>query len=77
MFPTANKDRTPVGPGRLEEFVAAFTDCPLPVVAIGGITADNVGQLVEHGATCVAVCGAINSADDPQAAAAAIKEKLT
>ena len=76
MFSTTTKERPPVGPGLLEEFASAFAEIPLPVVAIGGITAENVGELVRRGATCVAVCGAINCADDPKAAAAAIRAKM-
>ncbi len=76
MFATTTKKRPPVGPGLLDEFDAAFTEIELPVVAIGGINAENVGELINRGAKIVACCGSINCADDPQAAAQAIKDQL-
>ncbi|NLW49689.1 MAG: thiamine phosphate synthase [Candidatus Brocadiaceae bacterium] len=42
---------------------------PLPMVAIGGITADNAADAIEAGATAVAVCAALCDTDDPEAAA--------
>ncbi len=44
----------------------------LPVVAIGGINADNAGELLRAGADSVAVISAVFGANDPQAAAQAI-----
>ena len=41
----------------------------LPVVAIGGITADNASPLIAAGADAVAVISALFSAPDPEAAA--------
>jgi len=74
MFDTDTKDAGPVrGPELLKQIVG---EVPLPIVAIGGINADNVGLLVEAGATCVAVCSAICGADNPKAAAEAIKKQL-
>ena len=76
MFATKTKDRPPVGPGLLEEMAGAFMDFPLPVVAVGGIDADNVAEVLRRGAKCIAVCAAVNCADDPQSAAEAIKKQL-
>lgn len=73
MFPTTTKDRKPVGPGLLAQ---ALAEIPLPIVAIGGIGVGNVGELVKMGARCVAVSSAICSADDPKAAAEAIKKQF-
>lgn len=44
----------------------------LPIVAIGGINADNAGEILRAGADSVAVISAVFGADDPQAAAQAI-----
>ena len=74
MFATATKDAGPVAGPQLLRQVAA--EVPLPHVAIGGITADNVAQLVAAGARRVAVCSAVIAAADPQAAARAIVEQL-
>lgn len=76
MFATNTKNRAPVGPTLLEEFHAAFEQVPLPIVAIGGITPENVEEVRKRGAQCVAVCGAINAADDPKVATAEILEKM-
>ena len=74
MFPTTTKDAGPVaGPELLAE--AAKHIC-LPLVPIGGITADNVGRLLEAGAERVAVCAAVCGAADPKAAAAEIRKRL-
>lgn len=74
MFETATKDAGPiVAPEVLKQ---ALGEIQLPIVAIGGINAGNVSQLTGMGATCVAVCSAIISADDPKAAGEAIKKLL-
>lgn len=55
----------PLGPGILREARAA---CACPVIAIGGITAARVPQLLAAGADGVAVISAVLSAPDPAAA---------
>lgn len=47
----------------------ARTALRLPIVAIGGITADNAERLVAAGADAVAVISALFQTDDPRAAA--------
>ena len=74
IFETATKDAGP--PVGLETLRQVAAEVPLPVVGIGGITADNAAQVLAAGATCVAVSRAICGAPDPQAAARAIKEQL-
>lgn len=49
----------------------------IPCVAIGGITSDNAGPLVEAGADFLAVCKAVWGSDDPGAAVRAFKDLLT
>jgi thiamine monophosphate synthase len=44
-------------------------------VAIGGITADRVPDLIAAGAAGIAVVAAICAADDPRAAAAELLER--
>jgi thiamine-phosphate pyrophosphorylase len=46
------------------------------VIAIGGITAANAGAVIAAGAAGVAVIGAIFDADDPRAAARALRSAL-
>ncbi len=64
VFSTATKtDASPViGPGGLE---AVVRQSPLPVVAIGGINADNAGPCFSAGAAGVAVISTISRAADP------------
>ena len=38
---------------------------PQPVVAIGGINAENLSEVVKAGADCVCIVSAITHADDP------------
>lgn len=67
IFPTATKGYTEgVGLEMLRR-VADSTD--KPVIAIGGITADNVRDVMDAGAQGVAVCSAIIGAKDVRRAA--------
>lgn len=60
----------PVGVELIAQIAAAV---PLPKVAIGGITPERTPELFAAGATCVAVCSALCGADDPRAAAQALR----
>lgn len=48
----------------------------VPIVGIGGITADNCAEVMKHGADGVAVISAIVGQDDPEAAAAELKHRI-
>ena len=48
-----------------------------PIIAIGGITAENAAEAMAVGADGVAVCQAVIGADDPAAAAGRIAEQFT
>ena len=66
MFATATKpDFELVGPALLRELRPAIR---VPLVGIGGITIDNVGDVVRAGADGVAVISAVCGAPDPTAA---------
>jgi thiamine-phosphate diphosphorylase len=68
IFPTSSKDVTRAASvERLREVKAAVR---VPVVAIGGINASNIGSVVAAGADAAAVISAVCGADDPRAAAA-------
>jgi len=74
MFASATKPQEHIaGPATLGEVTEKLN---LPVVAIGGITPENLEQVLQAGAKCVAVCQAVIAQPDPAAAAAAFKEKL-
>jgi thiamine-phosphate pyrophosphorylase len=63
----------PLGPAGVGA-VAAAVD--VPVIAIGGVTADRVGELVAAGAAGVAVVGAVSGAPDPAAATRQLLREL-
>ena len=69
MFPTGSKETgyTPRGPAALREVRSAVS---LPILAIGGITLENVDLLIAAGATAPAVISAVVRAADIAAAAA-------
>ncbi|MEM6789046.1 MAG: thiamine phosphate synthase [Myxococcota bacterium] len=72
VFFTATKsDATP--PLGLDAFATARAACPVPVVAIGGITADNAPSVVRSGADGVAVVTEISRAPDPAVAATSLR----
>jgi thiamine-phosphate pyrophosphorylase len=64
--------RPPLGVGALRRAAGAG----IPVLAQGGIDAGNAGSALAAGAAGVAVTGAILLADDPGAAAAALRAAL-
>ena len=64
---TKSGGRGPQGPERLKE-ARAVTNVPL--VAIGGINAENVAPVIEYGADAVCVTAAVGLAPEPEAAAA-------
>ena len=70
MFSTGTKDTgyTPRGPAALREIRRAVT---LPILAIGGITLENVATVIAAGATAPAVISGVVASPDISAAAAA------
>jgi thiamine-phosphate pyrophosphorylase len=70
IFPTATKATgyRPVGCDTIRQLRARID---LPIVAIGGITLSNVGEVIRAGAAGVAAISAIVGADDITAATAA------
>ncbi len=74
VFPTrSKKDARVIGPEGLRKVVQAVS---LPCVAIGGITAERVPEILESGATGVAVIGAIAGAADIRSATVNFRNKL-
>jgi thiamine-phosphate pyrophosphorylase len=66
MFPTRSKpDFELVGPALVR---ALRPEIRVPLVGIGGITPDNVGEVIRAGADGVAVISAVCGASDPAAA---------
>ena len=78
VYGTDSKDVSGDRDGIGTERIAAVADAvELPVIGIGGIDASNAAPVVEAGATGVAVLSAITAAEDPEAAAAALRETVT
>ncbi|MFA5374884.1 MAG: thiamine phosphate synthase [Dehalococcoidia bacterium] len=74
IYPTKSKsDITVVGLGRLREIREAVS---LPIVAIGGINADNARTVINAGADAIAVISAILENDDVERATRKIAERL-
>ena len=75
MFPTSTKKTgySPRGPAILREVRNAVS---LPILAIGGITLENVGVVIAAGATAPAVISAVVGAADIAAAAAALRQRV-
>jgi len=74
MYPTPSKpEAVVVGPARLEEIRKAVD---LPLVAIGGINKDNLGQVMAAGADAVAVISAVLGAADVEAASRRLAERM-
>ena len=75
MFATTTKPQQYIAGPKLLAEIAPLSE--LPLVAIGGITAENVAQVTSAGACCVCVCSAVIGTDDPQRAAAEILANAT
>ena len=74
FFPSATKPRDFIaGPAYAREVAGSI---PLPAVAIAGITAQNVDEVLRTGIRAVAVSSAVVGAPDPRAAAAELKSRL-
>lgn len=71
--PTKPDHKQPIGFGGLARIVRAS---PVPSVAIGGLKAEHVAEVLAAGAGGLAVVSAICGTSDPQAAAAHISNEL-
>ncbi len=74
IFPTSSKEAAKVvGLERLRRVRQAVS---VPLVAIGGITKDNVAEVIAAGANAAAVISAVLAADSPEAAAREIVKRI-
>jgi thiamine-phosphate diphosphorylase len=74
MYPTGSKPGFRlVGPALLGR---VRPEIPVPLVAIGGITVDNVAEVIRAGADAVAVISAVCAAPDPAAATRSFLEAI-
>jgi len=63
----------PAGPALVRQM---SENCRLPIFGIGGITPENVGTVIEAGASGVAVISSILASDEPRIAAEELKQAL-
>ena len=74
VFATASHpDAQPTG---VDPLVELSRQEVVPLLGIGGITADNVGAVVQAGASGAAVITAITESPDPQEAARALRKAM-
>ena len=74
VFPTPTKpDYGSIGPGLIAQVRARVR---IPIVCIGGIELSTLPAVLGAGARCVAVVRAVCAAEDPEAAARALKTAL-
>ena len=78
VFATATKPTAaPVGLDYVRQAVKELADTGIGHVAVGGITLDNVEDVLNAGAKTIAVCSAVTETDNPAAACRALKQKIT
>jgi thiamine-phosphate pyrophosphorylase len=73
IFPTRSHPGPPAGLGLLESVAARMS---IPIVAVGGITARNVGQVMQAGARGAAVISAVLSAPSPTSSGRRLAEAM-
>ena len=75
IYPTPTKpDSSSVGASLISQVKAQVQR---PIVTIGGIDQTTLSEVLAAGATCVAVVRAVCAAEDPEAAARALKDMMT
>ena len=74
IFPSPSH---PYGPTQGVDFLRALCrEVSVPILAIGGVTTQNVGDVMEAGCSGVAVISAISEAEDPGAAASSLVNEM-
>jgi thiamine-phosphate pyrophosphorylase len=77
VFPTPTKPSVAaVGLDYVRQGLEKLAKTGIGHVAIGGITPENVEEVLRAGAQCISVCSAVTEATDPTAACRALKEKI-
>jgi len=75
IYATESKpDAKPAGPDLLRKVSAAVA---IPVLAVGGVRAENAAEVIAAGASGASVISAIQDADDPQAATHQLVEAMS
>ena len=74
VFPTTSHPGAPTG--GLSLIQTAAQSVQIPILAIGGITPNNIGEVITAGASGAAVITAIAASPDPQSATAALTNAM-
>jgi thiamine-phosphate pyrophosphorylase len=75
IYATESKpDAKPAGTDLVRKVSAAVA---MPILAVGGVRAENAAEVIEAGASGASVISAIQGADDPQAAARQLVEAMS
>jgi thiamine-phosphate pyrophosphorylase len=75
IFPSTSH---PQGPAHGTDFLRALKErVAVPILAIGGVTHENVGQIMRAGASGAAVITAISEADYPRNATRSLVDEMT
>ncbi len=72
VYPTSSKPRTE--PRGVRDLARIVESVDVPVLAIGGIDASNIREVLATGASGIAVISAILAAEDPEAATRTLRE---
>ena len=75
IYPTSSKQKTgkPLGTSCITEVSRHIS---IPVIAIGGISASNAGEVIRAGATGIAVISAVAEAPDPRKATSELIQNM-
>jgi len=76
IYDTPSKRPFGLPPLGLEPLAVAARSISVPVLAIGGVSADRVAPLCEHGAYGIATISALLEAQDPRTAAETMRAQL-
>ena len=77
VFSTGTKPTAePVGLDYVKQATEILADTGIAHVAIGGITLENIEDVLNAGAKAIAVCSAATETSDPTVACQALKEKI-
>lgn len=74
IFPTATKPQEPVA--GLDFARQAAAEIEVPCFALGGITPEDLGQVLAAGMRRIAVSASVIASDDPESAARALRQAL-
>jgi thiamine-phosphate pyrophosphorylase len=78
VFSTSLKPAAePVGLDYVKQGAEMLSDTGIGLVAIGGITAENVTEVLKAGAKAIAVCSAVTQASDPKSACRKLKQVIS